>query len=113
MLPLLTESIPCARTVWLPITGRVHGASCPVQCPLTCGSFATWGTSARSPVPEISCASYENISLFPFPYLKSIGSLLANVKTRDGVFHEISHPTALTPGVSAPRGPAAGAHLRR
>src|SRR6266851_9842830 len=49
---------------------------------------------------------------FLFPYVRSIGSLLANVKTRDGVFHEISHPTALTPGVSAPRGPALGRRWR-
>jgi hypothetical protein len=99
MLPLLTESIPYARTVCLPITGRVHGASCPVPCPITCDSFAVWSRSARSLVPEISCASYECTSFLPFP-IQEYSNLLANVKSSIEFFHEISHSTALTPRCS-------------
>src|SRR5262244_30815 len=39
---------------------------------------------------------------------RNIGNPLTNVKTKDGVFREISHPTALPPGMSAPHGPALG-----
>src|SRR5262245_33388585 len=57
MLSRPTESIPYAHTVRLPSIGQVHGASCPVRCPLIDGSCAVWGVPARSHVPEIWFAS--------------------------------------------------------
>jgi len=83
MLSQPTESIPYARTVWLPMTGRVHRASRPVQCPFTHGSFAVWGMPARSPAPEIWFASIEHL-LSSYYLGENIGIPLANVKVASG-----------------------------